>query len=112
MKKIFFLMIMIITFFAIEARSESGGKTFIALKCNRCHYISEDTLGPPLKLIALAYEGKRERLVRFLNGEEKPIVMPDKFLAMEPNISNTKALSDAERRDLADFMLQFNKKKN
>lgn len=82
------------------------GKTiFDSNGCGACHAADVEKVGPSLKEIAEKYAGKEDRLLSFFKGEEKPIVEPEEFNMMKPNLSRTKALSDDERKALADYIL-------
>ncbi len=60
---------------------------------------------PSLKEIAQAYHGKEERLLSYLKGEAAPIIQPEKARIMKRALEKTKALSDADRKALADFIM-------
>ncbi|WP_338151265.1 c-type cytochrome [Persephonella sp. IF05-L8] len=90
---------------AVTTAQVDGQKLFNEKGCAGCHQASVESVGPSLKKIAEAYKGKEEELVKFLKGEAKPIVDPAKFGVMQGQISITKALSDEERKALADFIL-------
>jgi cytochrome c551/c552 len=60
---------------------------------------------PSLKEIAQGYKGREERLISFLNGEAEPVIRPGKGTLMKRYIKKTKALSDSDRKALADYLL-------
>ncbi len=104
-----FLTVLMISFPA-HADSNLGRKIFKGNKCDTCHYPDTVSLGPTLGKIAETYKGRRDRLVRFLNGQEKPIVFPEKFESvMEAFLGNTKLLTLEQRKDLADYIMSHGK---
>ena len=58
-----------------------------------------------LKRVASAYQGKEDQLTKYLNGDAGPIVKPAEGNLMKRAIEKTKALSDADRKTLADFIM-------
>ena len=84
----------------------NGESIFKAKGCASCHLLDKDTVGPSLETIAKKYEGKRENLIKFMKGEEKAIVWPDKFRIMEPQLNITKNMSDEELSALVDYMMK------
>jgi cytochrome c551/c552 len=72
--------------------------------CRLCHKAKEG-IGPSLSMIASAYRDKKDALLRFLNGETQPAMLPEKFLIMKPALLKTKALSKEEQGALADYLL-------
>lgn len=89
-----------------SATFAADGKTIFQSKgCAACHNAVADTVGPSLKKIAAAYKGHEDELIKFFKGQGKAKVDPPKFAMMMPQINNTKKLSDAELKALADFIL-------
>ncbi len=82
-----------------------GAAIFKSKGCASCHQPAVDTVGPSLKKIAKAYEGKKDQLVKFLKGQAPAIVDPAKFPIMKAQLNTIKGLSDKELEALADFML-------
>ena len=68
---------------------------------------STSKVNPFLTDIATAYQGKQEQLVKYLKGESEAIVRPEKGNLMKRHIEKTKMLSDADRKALADFILNY-----
>ncbi len=87
------------------ALAADGKKVFDDGGCTLCHKPKEETIGPALTKIAATYASKKDDLVRFLSEEGQPIVYPDKFAIMKPNLLKTKALSKEDRSALADYIL-------
>jgi cytochrome c len=88
------------------ARAEEGENIFKSQGCIVCHKKeSHSKVNPSLTEIATAYQGKQEQLIKFLNGESEAVVKPQKAGLMKRYIERTKALSDADRKALADYIL-------
>jgi cytochrome c len=88
------------------AWAEDGAAIFKAHGCTVCHKKhSSSKVNPPLTEIAAAYQGKQDQLIQYLNGESEAIVRPQKSHIMKRYIQRTKALSDEERKALADFLI-------
>jgi cytochrome c len=97
-------------FLATAALAADGKALFDANGCIACHNPDKDTVGPSLAKIAEKYKGKKEELVKFLDGTAKPIIDPTGFAMMKPNLTKTQALSKEERAALSDFLLGVMKK--
>ena len=83
------------------------GKTlFVSKGCTICHTNKENSIGPKTKIIADAYKGKRDLLIKFFKKESKPIVDPSTFSIMAANLFITKKMSDKELSELADYILK------
>ena len=107
MKHIGIWIISAIFIFAADiARAAEGEAIFKSQGCRVCHKKeSHSKVNPSLTEIARAYQGKPEQLVKFLNGESEAIVRPQKAGMMKRYIKRTKALSEADRKALADYIL-------
>ncbi len=109
----FFLLIIFLSSFSVSHTTKTvsvintiDGKTiFAANGCTICHTNSESSIGPKISVIATAYKGKKEQLIKFLNREAKPIVVPEDFAIMAANLFATKKMSDAEKTALAEYIL-------
>ncbi|WP_457624583.1 c-type cytochrome [Persephonella sp.] len=88
-----------------EAEHLDGEAIFKAKGCASCHQPSMDTVGPSLKKIAQAYGSDKQKLVQFLKGNGKPVVDPEKFGIMAPQLNTTKSMSDKELSAMADYIL-------
>ena len=88
------------------AYAGDGQAIFKAQGCMTCHK-KEGTskINPSLAEIAQAYQGKEEQLIKYLKGESEAVVRPEKGSMMKRQIEKTKALSDADRKALADYIL-------
>jgi cytochrome c551/c552 len=82
-----------------------GKKIFKSNGCTTCHTNSENSIGPKIRIIANAYQGKKEQLIKFLNREAKPIVVPEEFAMMNAFLLSTKRMSNDERTALAEYIL-------
>lgn len=83
-----------------------GESIFKSKGCTACHQAEADTVGPSLKKIASAYNGKKDDLIKFFSGEGKAIVDPAKEAVMKPQIEITKKLSKEEKEALTEFILK------
>jgi cytochrome c551/c552 len=82
-----------------------GKKVFDTLRCGVCHKPEPFKKYPSLKKVAQAYQGKSEQLVKYLNGEAEAIVEPENTKRMKRYVEKTKALSEADRKILSEFIL-------
>ena len=82
-----------------------GEKIFKSNGCVTCHTNSENSIGPKISVIADAYQGKKKQLIKFLNREAKPIVVPEDFAMMNAFLLNTIRMSIDERAALAEYIL-------
>jgi cytochrome c len=108
MTKISFAFLMVLIFLAANAIADQGEDTFKTMRCGTCHRTETGTT-PSLKDIAGAYQGKGGRLIGYLKGEGPAIINPEKAGSMKRYIEKTKALSDEERKALADFIMVHGK---
>ena len=74
------------------------------MNCFKCHDPEYNKLGPPLKVIANAYE-KKEKLLNYFNGEMDPIVKPEMAKVMEGELKKINELNDQEKSSLANFIM-------
>jgi cytochrome c len=85
--------------------TEAGKEKFTTSGCVACHQVEAKTVGPALKDIATAYADNKDGLVAFLNGEGEAIVDPAQAAVMAPQTEVTKAMTDAERNSIADYIM-------
>jgi len=86
--------------------AQQQSDVFTSLHCGACHKAEESTKAfPSLKEIAKAYEGKEAQLVGYFQGKGQSMVRPDEASRMGRYIEKTKALSDADRKSLVDFIM-------
>jgi cytochrome c551/c552 len=110
MKKLTWTVVVGIIMAAVTAAAEDGGTIFKANGCISCHRpTSSSKINPSLTDIAQAYKGKEDQLLSYLKGESDPIVKPEKANLMKGHLKQTKALSDQDRKALADFLLSYGK---
>jgi cytochrome c len=87
------------------AIADEGETIFKSQGCISCHKKeSASKVNPSLSVISQAYQGKEEQLNRYLKGESEAIVRPEKSNLIKRHIEKTKALSDSDRKSLADYI--------
>jgi cytochrome c len=84
-----------------------GEKLFKEKNCNVCHQLDTKLVGPSMKEISKAYAGNNEKLNSFLKGNSKSIIDPAQHAIMEPQIAITKAMSEAERVAIVEYILSI-----
>ncbi|TDD99701.1 c-type cytochrome [Flavobacterium cellulosilyticum] len=72
--------------------------------CIACHKTDEKLVGPSLQNIASIYKEKNGDMVAFLKGEKDPIVDPEQYELMKPNLELTKTFSDEELKALEAYV--------
>ena len=88
-----------------DAGAEDGKSLFKSLHCVTCHKAHTGRFNPSLSEIAWAYQGRESQLDSYLSGEAESVVRPEKGEMMKRYIKRTKALSDEQRKSLAEFIL-------
>jgi len=86
---------------------KKGEKIFKDKGCVVCHQLDTKVIGPAAKEISKAYAGKKENLNSFLKGSSKSIIDPAQHALMEPQIAITKAMSDADRMAIVEYLLSI-----
>lgn len=89
---------------------KKGEKLFKEKNCIICHQLDTKLVGPAVKEISKAYAGKKENLNSFLQGKSKSIIDPAQHAIMEPQIAITKAMSEADRMAIVEYLLSIGKK--
>ena len=106
-----FILVLLMASFGATASIavEQEVSVFESQGCGVCH--KPEALGtfPSLKEIAQGYQGKEDHLINYFKGEAQPIVQPARASMMKGYIEKTKALSDAERKALADSIMSYSK---
>ena len=105
MKKIGLVLVVAFLWLAANVLAQQQGGIFEAFHCGGCHKADASNASPSLKEVAGAYQGKEDQLIKYLNGEAGPIVKPAQGNVMKRAIEKTKALADADRKALADFIM-------
>ena len=105
MRNLILIVLVGLVFLAIHVGAEDGESIFSSHHCGTCHKLDTGKVNPSLKEIAQGYHGKEDRLISYFKGESEPIISPDKGAAMKRYVEKTKALSDSERKTLADYLL-------
>jgi len=96
---------------SVYADAKAGEALYKSKGCSSCHHPTKDQLaqgmGPSYQMVSAAYKkgSGKAGLEAFLNGKGDAIVAPEKFATMKGQLKNTKKLTDAQRGDLADFIL-------
>ena len=105
--KLRILLLLVCFFLAPNVSAQSDGQElFEILECFKCHDPEYNKLGPPLKVIATAYE-ENEKLLSYFNGESEPIVKPEMAKIMAGGLQKINKLSDQEKTSLANFIMNF-----
>jgi cytochrome c len=79
--------------------------------CKTCHDPKKKKIGPTLKEIGSKYKkSKSTSIAKFLKGNAKAIVWPDKFMMMKPNIDDvTSKMPKSDLDALEAYILSFAK---
>ena len=107
MKKLGIWIISAVCIFAIStAYADDGEAIFKSQGCMSCHKKqSTSKVNPSLTEISMAYQGKEEQLIRYLQGDSEAIVRPEKSNLMKRHIEKTKKLSELDQKALAAYLL-------
>jgi cytochrome c len=109
MKKFYLttLIVLIVVFvFQVIVVADQREDVFKSQGCIACHRPgSRSKVNPSLAEIVKAYQGKEALLLSYLRGESEAIVRPEKARLMKRYVEKTKALTDAERQTLVDFIM-------
>ncbi|WP_456400599.1 c-type cytochrome [Persephonella sp.] len=92
-----------LSFGAVDGKELFNNKTN---RCAICHKETKDAIGPSLKTIAEYYKNNPDQLKAFLKGEADPIIWPDRFNMMKPQMGKLKAMSDEEINALVEYILK------
>ncbi|MCC7521969.1 MAG: cytochrome c [Flavobacteriaceae bacterium] len=95
---------------AVEVSAEE--KAFLAVvdkldpanKCTVCHHATNAGVGPNYTEVAKIYKEKGGDLTKFLKGNAKAIVLPERFAEMQANLEVTKKLSGDDLKALTDYI--------
>ena len=109
MKSLSLVLVGILLAASLSFAAEEGGEAiFKSLGCMSCHNPEKASkVNPSLVEISQAYQGNPERLINYLGGQEEAVVRPEKSGMMKRYVEKTKALTDAQRASLADFIIGF-----
>ena len=105
MRKIGLVLVVASLWLAANVLAQQQGGIFESLHCGSCHKSDVSAASPSLKEIAGVYQRKEDQLMKYLNAEAGPIVKPAEGNVMKRAIEKTKALSDVDRKALADFIM-------
>ena len=106
-----FILVLLMASFGATASIavEQEVSVFESQGCSVCHKPEAFGTFPSLKEIAQGYQGKEDHLINYFKGEAQPIVQPARASMMKGYIEKTKALSDADRKALADSIMSYSK---
>jgi cytochrome c551/c552 len=105
MKRLGSVFLLSVFFAAVSVQAQQGASIFETQRCGTCHKLDMAKTGPSLLEMAKAYQGKEDPLIGNLKGETEPLIEWGKGSLMKRAIEKTKALSDADRKALVDFIL-------
>ncbi len=90
-----------------------GEQIFKKYSCNICHAPKDDagSVGPSLETIAIHYLGNERKLIDFLKGDAPPIIDPQRFGIMKPQLYKTKHMFEEDYRALAYYLTSVHKNK-
>ncbi|MBK0369677.1 c-type cytochrome [Flavobacterium agrisoli] len=88
------------------ASPEDLGKSLFEGKgnCTTCHQIDQKVIGPSVKDIAKIYKQKNGNIISFLKEESEPIIDPDQYALMKPNLALTKTFTEEELNALEAYI--------
>ena len=132
MKKIIFLITVLVLFSCKKESQESFGKSETTTQetvseesavniakspetlgkeifegrgnCISCHQVDKKLIGPSLQDIAKIYKEKSGNIVAFLKEEAKPLVDPSQYEVMKTNFAITEEMSDEELKALEAYI--------
>ncbi len=113
MKKLLVLSAMLVFVHAQMDLTDRGKEIFFKYSCNICHAPTNDaaSVGPSLETIAIHYLGNERRLIDFLKGDARPIIDPQRFIIMKPQLYKTKNMFEEDYRALAYYLTSIHKNK-
>lgn len=83
-----------------------GNVVFESLRCHYCHKPDQKSSGAMLQDIAKTYPDAAA-LVKFFSGEAEPLMKTEKPAMMRGQMPRLQALSDEEKKALADYIMGF-----
>lgn len=121
MKKVIFLLVVLVFISCKKESQESFGKPETTTEvqkpedlgaeifhgkgaCVACHKPDVKLVGPSLQDIAKIYKDKNGDIVTFLKGEGEAIVDPTQYAVMKPNLEITKTFSEEELKALEAYI--------
>ena len=110
-KKILVFTILLGVAYAQMDLTERGKQIFLKYSCNICHKPKDDAagVGPSLETIAIHYLGNERKLMDFLKGDANPIIEPQRFGIMKPQLYKTKHMFEEDYRALAYYLTSVHK---
>ena len=109
MKYLPVVMFPLLLVFSLSVGAGEGGEAlFKSLGCMSCHNPEKASkVNPSLVEIAQAYQDRPVELAAYFNGHGEAIVRPEKAGMMKRYVEKTKALTDAQRAALADYIVAY-----
>ena len=93
-----------------DSKSDLGKEIFEGKgTCIACHKPDAKVVGPSLQDIGRTYKEKKLSVVRFLQGNQDPIMDPTQFEVMKANLVLTKTFSEEELKALENYIYSFSK---
>ncbi len=99
------ILFTILIFCSFSAAGADEKPVFNSLNCGICHKADTGKAFPSLIEITKAYNGDKEKLIKYFQGKSDPIINVEKAKSMEKYIEKTKALSEEELNSLVEFIL-------
>lgn len=107
-KNLFYLTVLVFLItFSSNILASGGEEVFQRLRCSACHHQEESGFAPSIKEISKFYKDKKDKLIKYLKGEAKAIIDPDREEYMKPYLNQTKKLEDKDLENLAKYLLSF-----
>ena len=101
-----FALSSLVSFQVGRTAGADGTAVFERLGCGHCHKALGQGAAPTLAAISRAYEGDREKIIRFFTGKEKSIFRPESSGKMTERMGMIQALSDEDKAALAGYILR------
>lgn len=95
----------ILFFCAFSATGADEKPIFKSLNCGICHKADTGKAYPSLIEITKAYNGDKDKLIKYFQVKSEPIMNIEKAKGMEKYLEKTKALSEDELNSLVEFIL-------
>jgi cytochrome c len=77
--------------------------------CFACHKEDQKIIAPSLVEIATIYKSQKGDMVKFFQGNGKPIVDPSQYETMKTNFAITQNMSEEELKALEAYVMSFAK---
>lgn len=107
MRSLYVLGLVLLFGFMVSAGSAAAGEgnaIYDSMKCGMCHKPDKKTAAVSLAEIVKTYQDK-EKLLKFFNGETKPLIESEKWGMMRGQLTKIQGLSEQEKKDLAEYIM-------